>query len=259
MNPEKIRNLGKDAIMTDLSRFWLWLNTLVHRADEINEVGLATHAQLWISRLVIQHRFLFQLVDEVKLVFILLKLPTDWLAEWAASLIHVHVPDPADLASIKHFLFVLEVAICSHQLREESIPCAPDDSDISDEQKSRQSSSSSDFSVLDDDDLLGGGGSDSPNAASGYIPVLGSNDLTAVLGVLRLEEVIDSAVLPLVLFDLVETINDSIILHSASSSYSRSISLLCSYLERMVQDRDKKTNREIPETRSLTSPFLTLI
>ena len=87
---------------------------------------------------------------------------------------------------------------------------------------SQNSTSSSDFSLLDDDELLGGGqnGQIDQNGVR-RVPLVGANDLCAVIRVLKLEEAIDSDALQIMIFELVKTISDSILLHSLSSTYSR--------------------------------------
>ena len=98
---------------------------MVHHAEQMNLVGLSNHVRLWLSRLVVQHRFMFELFDEIRLVFVLLKLPSNWLLDWAAGLIQLHPPTASNLPSIQHFLFVLEVAICSYRLEDTASPTAP--------------------------------------------------------------------------------------------------------------------------------------
>ena len=53
------------------------------------------------------------------------------------------------------------------------------------------------------------------------IPLVGANDLCAVIRVLKLEETIDGDALQTMIFELVETLSDSILIHSSSSTYSR--------------------------------------
>ena len=93
----------------------------------MHSVGLSSYVQLWICGLVIKHRHLFQLIDEVRLIYVLLKLPSDWLTHWGSQLVQVQLPLESDPSSIDHYLFVLEVALCSSNQLPQKIISAPSD------------------------------------------------------------------------------------------------------------------------------------
>ena len=76
----------------------------------------------------VQHRFLFQLNDETRLVYVLLKLPKNWLLDWGSSLIQIQPPTENDEILMKHYLFVLQVGICSYNL--ERVETPPSETEI---------------------------------------------------------------------------------------------------------------------------------
>lgn len=75
--------------------------------------------------------------------------------------------------------------------------------------------------MLGDEELLGGSGGGETSTGQKRLPLIGANDLCAVIRVLHLDQAIDGTALPVMLFELVETLTDSILLHSSSSTYSR--------------------------------------
>ena len=66
---------------------WVWLNSLIHHAKQLEHVGLADLTQQWICRLVLKHRVQFHVQDELRLLDLFLTLPPGWLARWGSSLL----------------------------------------------------------------------------------------------------------------------------------------------------------------------------
>ena len=92
---------------------WVWLNTLIYHAQELEEVGLADMTQQWICRLVIRHRCQFRVADELRLLDLFLTLPPGWLARWASKLLKLPAIDYMEENSLKDTLFYVEMALCS--------------------------------------------------------------------------------------------------------------------------------------------------
>ena len=92
---------------------WVWLNTLIYHAQELEQVGLADMTQQWICRLVIRHRCQFRVADELRLLDLFLTLPPGWLARWASKLLKLPAIDHMEENSLKDTLFYVEMALCS--------------------------------------------------------------------------------------------------------------------------------------------------
>ena len=100
-------NFRKDSVFkhyrakTEMEMCWVWLNTLIWHAQQLEQVGLADMTQQWICRLVLRHRTQFHVTDELRLLDLFLTLPPGWLARWASKLLKL---PPIDQLEGKGFI-----------------------------------------------------------------------------------------------------------------------------------------------------------
>ena len=85
----------------EMGMCWVWLNTLIWHAQQLEQVGLADMTQQWICRLVLRHRTQFHVTDELRLLDLFLTLPPGWLARWASKLLKL---PPIDQLEGKGFI-----------------------------------------------------------------------------------------------------------------------------------------------------------
>ena len=138
----------------------------------------------------------------------------------------MQLPLESEPSSLDHYLFVLEVSLCSsNQVPPKSIS-APAEEEVqnlargdSPRELKDSLTDESEFSLVGDEDLLGGNEIGNEMAGDASIPVLTSNDLCALINVMGINHVIGNPVLHKITFELVEIILRSI--RKVTKLYSR--------------------------------------